>query len=426
VNSSRPRLDGAAIPTGGCAIHFTIAHVWLIGVAAALVVGVLAGIWWARSQTSSDQSAPLAVGADEAAELAGRVIEQLSSGVVILDRSENILLSNPAARGLGTVADSRLAAGSLQTVAAHALATGEAIRDEVVLTARPGRDSVWVSVSAIPLRPDARGRASAIALLIDDVTDARRLDAVRRDFVANVSHELKTPVGALTLLAEAIEQAAGDPDAVHRFASRMQKEGSRLGRLIGELTVLSRLEGVDPLPDAVHVSLAKVMGEAISTNALAAERAGISVVASGGQAMTVAGSETQLVSALANLVENAIRYSPAGTRVAIAARRTGPPEAPTVEIAVTDQGIGISEADLPRVFERFFRVDEARSRATGGTGLGLAIVKHTMANHGGSVAAWSVPGAGSTFTLTLPLVSTAADSVVPNPATTSVVTEGIR
>jgi two-component system sensor histidine kinase SenX3 len=403
-----------------------MADVWLIGIAAGLIVGVLGGIWWARSQASTDESPAPAVGPGEAAELAGSVIEQLSSGVVILDRSENILLSNPAARLLGTVADSRLAAGSLQTVAAHSLATGEAIRDEVVLTARPGRDSVWISVSAIPLRADARGRASALALLIDDVTDARRLDAVRRDFVANVSHELKTPVGALTLLAEAIEGAAGDPDAVHRFASRMQKEGSRLGRLIGELTVLSRLEGAEPLPDAVHVSVAKVMGEAISTNALAAEKAGISVVSSGGMGMTVAGSETQLVSALANLIENAIQYSPSGTRVAITARRAGPAEAPTVEIAVTDQGIGISEADLPRVFERFFRVDEARSRATGGTGLGLAIVKHTMANHGGSVAAWSVPSAGSTFTLTLPLVSAPTSATAPNPATTSVVTEGIR
>jgi two-component system sensor histidine kinase SenX3 len=403
-----------------------MADVWLIGIAAGLIVGVLAGIWWARSQASPDEPPTPAVGPDEAAELAGSVIEQLSSGVVIVDRSENILLSNPAARLLGTIADGRLAAGSLQTVAAHALATGETIRDEVVLTARPGRDSVWISVSAIPLRADTRGRASALALLIDDVTDARRLDAVRRDFVANVSHELKTPVGALTLLAEAIEEAAGDPDAVHRFAGRMQKEGSRLGRLIGELTVLSRLEGAEPLPDAVHVSVAKVMGEAISTNALAAEKAGISIVSSGGIGMTVAGSETQLVSALANLIENAIGYSPSGTRVAVAARRTGPPESPTVEIAVADQGIGISEADLPRVFERFFRVDEARSRATGGTGLGLAIVKHTMANHGGSVAAWSVPGAGSTFTLTLPLVSAATTSADPNPATTSVVTEGIR
>jgi two-component system sensor histidine kinase SenX3 len=424
VNSSRPGLDSPTFPTGRYAIHFTMADVWLIGIAAGLIVGALSGIWWARSQASADKPPASAAGPDGAMELAGSVIEQLSSGVVILDRSENILLSNPAARLLGTVADGRLAAGSLQTVAAHALATGEAIRDEVVLMARPGRDSVWISVSAIPLSADAQGRALAVALLMDDVTDARRLDAVRRDFVANVSHELKTPVGALTLLAEAIEGAAGDPDAVHRFAGRMQKEGSRLGRLIGELTALSRLEGAEPLPDAVQVSVAKVMGEAVSTNALAAEKAGIAVVASGGTGMTVAGSETQLVSALANLIENAIQYSPTGTRVAITALRTGPPEAPTVEIVVTDQGIGISEADLPRVFERFFRVDEARSRATGGTGLGLAIVKHTMANHGGSVAAWSVPRAGSTFTLTLPLVSAATSQ--PSPATTSVVTEGIR
>jgi two-component system, OmpR family, sensor histidine kinase SenX3 len=378
--------------------------VWVALVLAALVAGAGAGFWFGRmrpARRAAERTDPAAV-PDE--QLPALVIEQLSSGVVILDRSEDILLSNSAARLLGTVADNRLAAGSLQTVAAHALATGEPMREEVVLPARPGRDSGWIAVAAIPLRTDPAGKVSTIALLIDDVTDARRLDAVRRDFVANVSHELKTPVGALALLAEAVQHAAADPEAVHRFATRMQKEGSRLGRLVAELIALSRLEGADRLPEAVGVSVSRVLSEAVSTTALAAEQAGITVVSSGGDGIVVAGSETQLVSALANLIENGIRYSPSGTRVAVTARAAGSPEEPAVEIAVTDQGIGISESDLPRVFERFFRLDEARSRATGGTGLGLAIVKHTMANHGGSVSAWSAPGAGSTFTLRLPVV----------------------
>jgi two-component system sensor histidine kinase SenX3 len=230
--------------------------------------------------------------------------------------------------------------------------------------------------------------------------------------VANVSHELKTPVGALTLLAEAVQDAADDPAAVQRFANRMQREGTRLGRLVQELIELSRLQGADPLPALAVVSVDGVIAEAVDRTRLAAESAGIAVVSGGERRLTVQGSETQLVTALVNLVDNAVAYSPSGTRVAVGSRR----RAGWVEISVSDQGIGIAERDLKRVFERFYRADPARSRATGGTGLGLAIVKHIATNHGGEVTVWSVEGSGSTFTLRLPAaVPRLSARVDPNP-----------
>jgi two-component system sensor histidine kinase SenX3 len=268
-------------------------------------------------------------------------------------------------------------------------------------TGRLGREPVAVAAVAVPL-PDSsqEDRVAAVALLLEDVTEVRRLEAVRRDFVANVSHELKTPVSALTLLAEATEDAADDTAAVQRFAAQMQKETSRLGRLVRELIELSRLQGAEPLPGNDEVPVAHILDDAQDSTRLAAEQAGVSVVVRCAEGLMVRGNEAQLTTAVTNLVDNAINYSPAGTRVAVDARRTRK----HIDISVTDQGIGIAEADLPRVFERFYRVDPARSRATGGTGLGLAIVKHVATNHGGEVLAWSVEGAGSTFTIRLPAV----------------------
>jgi two-component system sensor histidine kinase SenX3 len=206
------------------------------------------------------------------------------------------------------------------------------------------------------------------------------------------------------LLAEAVQDAADDPEAVQRFAHRMQREGVRLGRLVQELIELSRLQGAEALPGEQLVSVDLLVAEAIDRNRLAAEQSGISVVDRVERGLSVRGNVTQLTTAVANLVDNAIAYSPQRTRVGVAARAvTSADGGRHVEIVVTDQGIGIAESDLDRVFERFFRVDQARSRATGGTGLGLAIVKHIATNHGGSVAVWSVLGSGSTFTLRLPL-----------------------
>jgi two-component system sensor histidine kinase SenX3 len=238
-----------------------------------------------------------------------------------------------------------------------------------------------------------------VALLLDDTTEARRVDAVRRDFVANVSHELKTPVGAIALLAEAIA-GSGDDDATARsFAERLSVESTRLVRLVEELIDLSRLQGAEPMERADAVLVKAFVDEAVDRGRLTAEAARIEVAVSVEPPdLTVRGDERQLATAVANLLDNAVAYSPRDTRVTVSAR----PRGDEVDVSVTDQGIGIAPADQERVFERFYRVDPARSRETGGTGLGLAIVKNVAANHGGRVDVWSLEGTGSTFTLTLP------------------------
>ncbi|WP_181784054.1 sensor histidine kinase, partial [Pseudonocardia pini] len=237
-----------------------------------------------------------------------------------------------------------------------------------------------------------------------DMSESVRLEATRRDFVANVSHELKTPVGAVGLLAEAVLDSADDPETVQRFATKILRESTRLGALVTELIALSRLTGAEALPDLDEVDVDEVVTESLARSRLSAESAGIDVTVDEPSGLEVAGDRTLLVTALSNLLENAIAYSPAEASVSVSRRLEGD----WVEIAVTDRGIGIAPEHQVRVFERFFRVDPARSRATGGTGLGLAIVKHVLANHGGEVRLWSRPGTGSTFTMRLPATGTSA------------------
>lgn len=350
--------------------------------------------------------APLAVPPRERQQpLASLVVEALDHGVIVLDREERAVLVNPAARSMGVLDVDTLAFPGLLSIARKSLDTGEHLTMTVDLPiGRLGREPIALSVTAVPLH-GVDERVLAVCLLLADISEQRRLEAMRRDFVANVSHELKTPVGALTLLAEAIHDGADDPEAVARFAARIQHEGARLARLVGELMELSRVQGADPMPGAVEVPVRAVLDEAVERNRLAAEQASIMITVSCEDGLRVRGDEAQLATAVANLVDNAVAYSASGTRVAVTARGSRDIDArPTVDIAVTDQGIGIAEAERDRIFERFYRADPARSRATGGTGLGLAIVKNIVTNHLGAVSVWSTPGEGSTFTIRLPRV----------------------
>jgi two-component system sensor histidine kinase SenX3 len=256
-------------------------------------------------------------------------------------------------------------------------------------------------------------------VLVDDRTEARRVEEVRRDFVANVSHELKTPIGALALLAEAVTDAADDSDAVRHFAERMEREAQRLATLVQEIIDLSRLQVADALHPPEPVRVDGVLAEAVDRVRLAAQRKQISVITGGDIGAIVYGDRNLLVTAVRNLVDNAIAYSPEHTRVIVTVTRADG----LVEIAVKDQGYGIPKADLERIFERFYRVDPARSRATGGTGLGLSIVKHVAANHGGEVTVWSEEGVGSTFTLRLPDSAHAAATRDGAPSSPAVLTD---
>jgi two-component system sensor histidine kinase SenX3 len=237
-----------------------------------------------------------------------------------------------------------------------------------------------------------------VLALVEDRTRERRIEAVRRDFVANVSHELKTPVGAIKLLAEAVQDAADDPEAVHRFASRMLTESDRLAHLVQQVIELSRLQGDEPLESPESVGLDEVISVAVDTSAMDAAAKDISVLVEGDPGLTVLGNHEQVAAAVANLVANAVHYSDPGSKVLVSAKTVDG----NASISVVDQGIGIPKDEIDRIFERFYRVDPARHRSTGGTGLGLSIVKHVAATHGGDVRVWSVEGQGSTFTLTLP------------------------
>ena len=330
------------------------------------------------------------------------VLSVLSSSAVVLDSNDRVLRASAAARAFGLVKGDRLMVTELAALARQVRRDGEIREGEFeVPVPRLGGRTTSFAVRVAPLGA-AIGGGGLVLLLAEDQTESRRVDEVKRDFVANTSHELKTPVGALALLAETIEDAADDAEAVRRFASKMRQEAQRLTNLVQDLITLSRIQAVEPVPDPGPVALDTVVAEAVDRCRMRANARGITLASVGSRGLSVLGDEDLLVTALRNLLENAVAYSPEKTRVVITTRKT--PEG-HAELSVADQGIGIPERDLERIFERFYRVDPARSRATGGTGLGLAIVKHVMAAHNGKVTVRSVEGAGSTFTLYIPLRS---------------------
>jgi two-component system sensor histidine kinase SenX3 len=321
------------------------------------------------------------------------VLGVLRSAAVVLDLADGVAKASPAAYAFGLVRGHELVHGELREMAAGARRFGLVQERELELPRGPfGRARLVVHARVAPLGADH------VLVLVEDRTEARRVEEVRRDFVANVSHELKTPIGALHLLAETVHDAADDPDAVRHFAERMERESLRLTSLVQEIIDLSRLQVADALHPPEPVNLDDVVAEAVDRCRLVAQAKQIDVVIGGDTGAVVYGDHKLMVTAVRNLVDNAIAYSPEQTRVGVGVRR----ESGLVEVAVSDQGIGIAPAEQNRIFERFYRVDPARSRATGGTGLGLSIVKHVAANHGGEVTVWSMPGQGSTFTLRLP------------------------
>jgi two-component system sensor histidine kinase SenX3 len=346
--------------------------------------------------------------------LGRKSLDSLRVGVVVLDAEDYPVLVNPAARAMGLLrsggAPGTIAAHPiLRTLAGQVRRTG--MRREVELDLPRGRAGGAHAPLGLHLRAVALN-STHVAVEAADVTESHRLARVRRDFVANVSHELKTPIGALQLLAEALLDATELPSAAaledseqnedllaaRRFAERIHHESARMGRLVNELLELTRLQGAEPLPTPEPVALDWVIAEVVDRTRTTASAKGIEVVYTGPKGAMVYGSDSQVATAVTNLVENAIAYSGEDTEVSLTMRQ----DDDWIEIDVTDQGIGIAPHDVDRIFERFYRADQARSRSTGGTGLGLAIVKHIATNHGGRVEVTSTLGDGSTFTLRLP------------------------
>ena len=334
------------------------------------------------------------------------VLAVLRSGAIVLDAADAVVSTSPPAVAHGLVRDHDLVHDELRELARQVRRDGVIREVELDLPrGRLGRGRITVGARVAPLG------SSYVLLLVDDRTEAHRVEQVRRDFVVNVSHELKTPVGGLALLAEAILEARDDPEAVARFAHRMQVESTRLTHLVQEIVDLSRLQIADTLHEPELVDVGAAAAEAIEQYALVAESQDSEIVSSLAPGTWVFGDADLLVTAIRNLIGNAVKYSAAGARIAVSVRT----EKQVVEVAVADQGMGIPESEQVRIFERFYRIDDARSRATGGTGLGLAIVKHICDNHGGEITVWSEQGHGSTFTMRLPAVpaSRTSDAEAP-------------
>lgn len=345
-------------------------------------------------------------------EPAAEVLAILSSAYVVLDNAGDVVKTSPLAYSYGIVRATggdypRLANRELIDLVTH-VANHGGFRDEQLTMRRSNSADPNVVMN---VRIGTLG-SSKILVLADDLTRKTKVEETRRDFVANVSHELKTPVGAIGLLAETMEDAADDPEAVRRFARRMRDESTRLTMLVKEIIELSRVQAAADLVDASEVEIDDVVAEAVALNANLADASGIRINVGGTQELQAFGSTSMLATAVSNLISNAITYSPAHTTIGVSTRTDNG----MVEISVKDEGIGISEDNLGRVFERFYRVDKARSRATGGTGLGLSIVKHIASNHGGDVVAWSKEGSGSTFTLRIPELHHGSSSSHPSAA----------
>lgn len=322
-----------------------------------------------------------------------RILSIIPSASLVVSADGTVLRASARALTLGIVNHNSVAVSDIVEIVGKVAEDGSA-REQTLRVRRPplGRELLELRVRVAPLS------SGAILVLIDDLAEERRVDAVRRDFVANVSHELKTPVGALSILAEAVLSSVDDPEQVQHFAEKMQTEAKRIGSLIQDVIDLSRLQSDDPMNRAELVDTDQLINRAIEEVRTIATGLEIEIIRGEHIDAPILGDRGQLLTALRNLLTNAISYSAAGTRVSVTAREVDG----IVEISVKDAGIGIPPHDLDRIFERFYRVDPARSRGTGGTGLGLAIVKHVCQNHGGECTVWSEVGTGSTFTLRLP------------------------
>jgi two-component system sensor histidine kinase SenX3 len=371
--------------------------VWLVPLSLVFGVVVGAGVTLLLSAAARRGRRAAAAAEQTVPDGVAQVIEAMGSPAIVVDPSNNALVASPVALTLGLVSNQTLVHPEIVALVAESRRGAQLEARELELARGPfGEASIHllVRVSLIGAR--------YTLVLAEDRTESRRIEQVRRDFVANISHELKTPIGAVGLLAEALVEARKDAAQVKKFAKRLTKESERLARITQEIIDLSRLQAEDALTKAERVEIDEVVTQAIDQNRVAADRGGIQLARGKRTGAVVLGDEALLQVALHNLIANAVQYSPSGSRVGIGVTaRDG-----VVEVAVSDQGIGIADEDRDRVFERFYRADASRSRNTGGSGLGLSIVKHVAQNHGGDVRVWTQPGKGSTFTLRLP----AADS----------------
>ena len=331
-----------------------------------------------------------------------KLIQSLPDIVIWVDGDNKIKYASEVALSLNIAREDKIQIDALETLISMARKIDEPLIKKVKAKRPLGIAKLNLDTWVMRLE---RGE---VLLWAQNNSVVSRVETMRRDFVANISHELKTPVGALSLLAEAIEESGKDSDSIQKFAKRIGPETKRLTNVIRDIIDLSQVQSDDPLASANPVEVDRVINDAFDAVQLLADLNNVEIVQVSEPDVKIVGDEYQLVMAIRNLLTNAIIFSPSNSRITVGAKlKEG-----VVEITVSDQGIGISLENQSRIFERFYRVDPARSRSTGGTGLGLAIVKHVCENHGGEVSVWSVPGQGSTFTMKFPQME--QESVIEN------------
>ena len=360
----------------------------------AAALGVVVGAVFATIATHVAMRIRLAAPPPDPGPERQRVLDALRAGGVLVGDQDEILGANTAAADLGLVRGDRVAIPALLELVREVRRDGETAAVNLDQT-RSGRTGQRLAVRVVRLDD------GVVLVVADDRAAALRVEASARDFMANATHELKTPIGAITLLSEAAEQAADDPEAVRRFTGRIQGESARLTKLVTQIVQLSHVQGTQ-LATLSMVDIDEVVATALDRSRHLAEQRSVSLTTSGARGLSIRGSRDQLITALVNLLHNAIHYSDTKARVVVTTRLVPSPDGDKIAIGVSDNGIGISEEDQRRVFERFYRVDFARSRQTGGTGLGLSIVNEIVEAHGGSITLWSRVGSGSTFTMELP------------------------
>ena len=331
-----------------------------------------------------------------------KLIQSLPDIVIWVDGDNKIKYASEVALNLNIAREDKIQIEALETLISMARKIDEPLIKKVKAKRPLGIAKLNLDTWVMRLE---RGE---VLLWAQNNSVVSRVETMRRDFVANISHELKTPVGALSLLAEAIEESGKDSESIQKFAKRIGPETKRLTNVIRDIIDLSQVQSDDPLATANPVEVDRVINDAVDAVQLLADLNNVEIAQVNEPDVKIVGDEYQLVMAIRNLLTNAITFSPASSRITVGAKlKDG-----VVEITVSDQGIGISLENQSRIFERFYRVDPARSRSTGGTGLGLAIVKHVCENHGGEVSVWSVPGQGSTFTMKFPQME--QESVIEN------------
>ncbi len=365
---------------------------WLMfAVGLALGFGVALLVYFSRRKTAKAPAQPR----NQLSNSISEVLDVLGPSALILNGTNYVAQATTTALALGLVNGRNLTHKKLLTLVAKARESQEALQIDASLPT--GRKDVKLFITA---RAKSIGDGNVL-LIVEDRTESHRLDEMRKDFMANISHELKTPIGAVGLLAEAMENSLDQPEILAKLLRNIRKEAKRLSSLVQDIIQLSRIQGTSKIAISKHVNLISVVREAIDRNSWRSEKHNVAIeFESEKRNVDVIGDAEMLTVAVKNLIENAIIYSNAGSSVAVVIEVANG----LAQIRVKDSGIGIGKEDLERVFERFYRADQSRSRETGGTGLGLSIVKHAALMHQGDVQLFSKPGIGSTFTIRLPMV----------------------